>query len=211
MTEAAPRRSTMHRIRLLLWGLVAIAAIGMAALLLRPAGPAEPGGTPALTGFTLGGPFTLTDAQGQSFPSSKLAGKPYVMFFGFTHCPDVCPTTLARLAKLREQVGTGPDALRIVFVSVDPGRDTPAALRAYAALFDTPVVMLTGSPEQVERVKKSHGIYSAKVAEPSAADGYTVDHSAAAFLFDKGGTFVSTIAPDEPDSAALAKLKRVVA
>jgi protein SCO1 len=133
-----------------------------------------------------------------------------VMFFGFTQCPDVCPTTLARLARLRQQTG-GPASFAIVFVSVDPERDTPAALRSYAQMFDTPVIMLTGTPPELAAVEKSHAIFAAKRDDPQAPGGYTMDHSAAALLFDRAGHFQATIAPDEPDSAALAKLKRIAA
>lgn len=212
-TEPEPRND-LRTIRRLLWIVAGVAVLVFAYLVwsgrdsstraMRTTSPASNG-----LGFTLGGPFALTGADGQRFASSALAGKPYVMFFGFTHCPDVCPTTLARLARLRSQVGA--QALQIVFVSVDPQRDTPAALRDYAALFDTPVIMLTGTPDEIAKVAKQHGIYFAKAPSKDAPDGYTMDHSAAALLFDKAGAFVATIAPDEPDSAAIAKLKRVAA
>jgi protein SCO1/2 len=164
-----------------------------------------------MPGFTLGGPFTLTGADGKSFSSQQLAGKPYAIFFGFTNCPDVCPNTLARLAKLRQQLGKGDDSFRIVFVTVDPERDTPAAVGAYSKLFDTPVIGLTGSPAQIAQVAKQHGIYHAKVPQPDQPDGYTVDHGAAVLLFDRSGDFAGTIAQEEGDAPALAKLQRVVA
>ena len=195
--------------------MVALAAVLFAFLFWRSSSLGEPGvrsttnAEAGITGFTVGGPFTLTGADGKRFSSSTLAGKPYVMFFGFTHCPDVCPTTLARLARLRSQADI--DALQIVFISVDPQRDTPAALRTYAALFDTPSVMLTGTPDEIAKVTKQHAVYVAKVPSKEAPDDYTMDHSAAALLFDKTGAFVATISPEEPDSMAIAKLKRVAA
>jgi protein SCO1/2 len=207
--------STLRTIRRLLWIVAAVAGLVFAFLFWRTQGSSAPvtqstmSSASGSSAFTLGGPFTLTSADGQRFASRSLAGKPYVLFFGFTHCPDVCPTTLARLARLRSNVGA--EDLQIVFVSVDPQRDTPAALRDYAALFDTPVIMLTGTPDEVAKVAKQHGIYVAKVPSKEAADGYTMDHSAASLLFDKAGAFVATIAPDEPDSAAIAKLKRITA
>ena len=200
----------LRRTRLLIWGLVALAAVGLALLLLRPA---SPGGTaqPTSTGFKLGGPFTLTGSDGKPFPSTKLQGKPYAIFFGFTHCPDVCPTTLARMAALRQKLGKGDDAFQIVFVSVDPERDTPEAVGAYAQLFNTPIIGLTGSPAQIDKVAKSYAIYHAKVPQPDAPDGYSVDHSATVLLFDEAGNFVATIAPEEADTPALDKLKRLTA
>ncbi|HXG80488.1 MAG TPA: SCO family protein [Sphingomicrobium sp.] len=158
---------------------------------------------------TIGGPFTLTASDGRPFPSSRLNGKPAAIFFGFTHCPDVCPVTLARLAKLRRRLGKGDDAYSIVFVSVDPERDTPEAVANYLTLFDTPVVGLTGTPAQVEQVKKQFGIYSRKVEQPGG--GYSVDHTAAVMLMDKNGQFVATISPEEGDQVALDKLKRITA
>jgi len=195
---------TIKRIRLLLWLLVAIAISALAMLLVRqPVEQAATEGTVAI-----GGPFTLTDGDGRPFSSAKLAGKPFAIFFGFTHCPDVCPTTLARLARLRGQLGGGDDSFAIVFVTVDPERDGPQEVDRYTALFGTPVIGLTGSRAQIEQVKKQFGVFSQKVDQPGA--DYSVDHTAATFLFGSDGTFVATIAPDEGDDAALAKLKRIL-
>ena len=102
--------------------------------------------TPTREPVAIGGPFTLTDSKGLPFSSVKLAGKPFAIFFGFTHCPDVCPTTLARLARLRRQLGRGDDSFAIVFVTVDPERDGPQEVGRYTALFGTPVIGLTGTP-----------------------------------------------------------------
>ena len=209
-TDTKPQPSTLQRVRLVIWLLVAVAAIGFAALLFlkdREAAQSQP----AALQFTLGGPFTLTGTDGKPFGSAQLAGKPYALFFGFAHCPDVCPTTLARLTKLREQLGRGDDAFNIVFVTVDPERDTPKAMAEYTKLFDTPVIALTGTPEQVQQVVKNHAAYAAKVPEKDAPDGYTVDHTAAVLLFDKDGKFQSTIALEEQDPAALDKLRRLTA
>lgn len=203
----AIRPDNLRRIRLLLWLLVALALAGFAYLLLRPASTA-PQSTSSEMGLTLGGPFTLTSADGKPFSSASLAGKPHAIFFGFTHCPDVCPTTLARMVKLRQQLGKGDEALAIVFVTVDPERDGPEEVGRYADLFNTPITGLTGSPEQIEQVKKQFGIFSQKNGE---GPDYGVDHTASVLLFDKQGKFVATIAPEEGDQAALAKLRRLVA
>jgi protein SCO1/2 len=194
----------MKTLRIILWLMVAAAAVVLGALYLRQPGKA-PEPTALQAGF--GGPFTLVDGKGQPFASSKLAGRPYAMFFGFTNCPDVCPTTLARLVRLRRQVG-GDQALQIVFITVDPERDGPTEVGRYTELFAAPVIGLTGSPAQIAQVKKQFGIFSAKAG---TGETYSVDHTAAVLLFDKAGQFQSTIAPDEPDQAALAKLKRLTA
>ena len=198
----------MRKLRIALWVLVAVAVIGFAYLYVsrqRPAGPQSEQIT--LTSF--GGPFNLTDADDKPFSSGSLNGKPYAIFFGFTHCPDVCPVTLGRLAKLRRELNAGERPFEILFVTVDPERDTPAEVGKYAALFNSPIIGLTGSPAAVEHVKKQFGIYSKKV--PDGQGGYSVDHTSTVLLFDKSGGFSGTISPEEADGMALAKLKRISA
>jgi protein SCO1/2 len=202
------RVRTLRRVQLAIWALVILALGGMAYLLLRPAAP--PLEVEQSTDVsTLGGPFSLTGSDGKVFSSSRLNGKPYAIFFGFTHCPDVCPTTLARMARLRQQAGIAPAAMPLLFVTVDPERDGPAEVGKYADLFGAPVIGLTGSPAQIDGVKKQFGIFSAKVAGENG--DYSVDHTATVLLFDPDGKFVGTIAPEEGDSVALAKLRRLVA
>ena len=195
------------KLRLILWGLVAMAAAALVFLLVRPAPELPAPRTTEMPLASIGGPFTLVGSDGKPFASSRLAGQPFAIFFGFTHCPDVCPTTLARLTKLRRQMGQGDAAFRIVFVSVDPERDGPAEVGAYAKLFDTPVIGLTGTPAQVEQVKKAYAVFSAKA--PGAGGAYSVDHTATVFLMNRAGQFVATLAPEESDAVALAKLRRI--
>lgn len=197
---------SLSRLRLALWLVLGLFALGMVVLIWRQSEPQQAASTEL---GTIGGPFTLTASDGQPFASSKLNGKPAAIFFGFTHCPDVCPTTLARLARLRRELGQGEDALSIVFVSVDPERDTPAEIASYISLYDTPIIGLTGTTAQIEQVKKQFGIYSRKVEQPGG--GYSVDHSASVILLDKNGQFVATLSPEEGDKVALDKLKRIIA
>jgi protein SCO1/2 len=195
---------------MLLWALVGLAAVGGIYVALNPPQPdmhASSGGGLPLD--TIGGPFTLVGSDGQPFSSARLAGKPSAIFFGFTNCPDVCPTTLARLAKLRTQLGKGDDSFSIVFITVDPERDRPEDVGRYATLFNTPVVGLTGSPAQIDQVKKQFGIFSEKV--PTPGGGYSVDHTATVFLLDRNGKFVATLATDEGNDVALDKLRRITA
>jgi protein SCO1/2 len=211
-----PPRSTLHTVRLLIWLLAGLAAIGFLFLLLRPGqvGPEDQmtftRAEPVQTNVNLGGPFALTGSDGRPFNSAQqLAGKPYALFFGFTNCPDVCPNTLARLARLRGLLGKGDNAFQIVFVSVDPERDTPKDVGSYAKLFNTPITGLTGTRAQIDQVAKQHGIYQAKVPNPDAPGGYTMDHGAAVLLFGRDGKFVGTIAQEEQDAPALDKLRRI--
>lgn len=197
----------MRQVRIVLWVAVAVAVLAAGYLFTRkPQAPSNPVQSTELVRF--GGPFTLVDSKGQPFSNTKLNGKPYAIFFGFTHCPDVCPTTLARMVKLRQEVGSG-EPFEIVFVTVDPERDGPAEVGKYAELFNSPITGLTGSPAQIEQVKKQFGIFSQKV-DQSGGD-YSVNHTSTVLLFDKNGTFSGTISPEEQDEAALAKLKRISA
>jgi protein SCO1/2 len=196
----------IRRARLMLWALVALAALVGGLLWLRAERPV-PDATTSMAGF--GGPFSLTRSDGRRFGSAELSGRPYALFFGFTHCPDVCPTTLARLVALRRRLGAGDRAFEILFVTVDPERDGAPELKRYEAMFDAPLIALRGTTAQTEAVKKTFGIYSAKVAAPDG--GYSIDHSAAVLLFGADGQFAGTIAPDEDDGMALEKLKRLAA
>lgn len=208
MTEKTPPRSTLKLVRTLLWVLVALAAIGTAALLLVRRDDPDPPQMQAAVTASFGGPFTLAAGDGKPFSSRQLAGKPHAIFFGFTRCGDVCPTTLARLVKLRRQAASD-DALDILFVTIDPANDGPKEVGQYATLFDAPIIGLTGSPAQIEQVKKQYGIY-AKPA-PHAPAGQEMQHTGTVLLFDRAGQFAGTISATEPDRDALAKFKQLVA
>src|SRR5262245_8995966 len=142
---------SLARLRIALWVVVGLVAIGGILLALLPRSPNLPSASETpLT--NIGGRFTLTGGDGKPFSSEQLHGWPAAIFFGFTHCPDVCPTTLARLAKLRRQLGKGDDGFAIVFITVDPERDGPAEVGAYTGLFGTPVIGLSGKPAEIDRV-----------------------------------------------------------
>jgi protein SCO1/2 len=196
----------MRQVRILLWVAVAIALIAAGLLLIRKP---ERDAAPQPVSLSIGGPFTLTGSDAQPFSSAELNGKAHAIFFGFTHCPDVCPTTLARMVKLRQQLDAGERPFEILFVTVDPERDGPAEVGKYADLFNSPITGLTGSPAQIEQVKKQFGIFSEKVEQPGG--DYGVNHTSTVLLFDKRGEFAGTIAPEEQDGAAIAKLKRISA
>jgi len=199
---------TMQPVRIILWALVALALAAFAFLMLRPVNEMPTQQQP-LAISSIGGPFTLTGSDGKPFSSTELAGKPYAIFFGFTNCPDVCPLTLGRMVKLRNELQSGNRPFEILFVTVDPERDGPADVGKYAELFNSPVTGLTGSPAQIDQVKKQFGIFSQKV--PDSSRGYSVDHTATVLLFDRKGDFSGTISPEEGNKAALAKLKRITA
>lgn len=194
--------------RWIIWLVVLLVAGGLAVAAVKR-GDGSAGGHASGYANAFGGPFTLTAPDGSTVTEKSLAGKPYAIFFGFTRCPDVCPTSLARMARLRKQLG--PDGMKfaIVFVSVDPGHDKPADLGNYVALFGTPILGLTGTDAQLAQIKKGYGVYSAKVPQPGG--DYTIDHTAAIYLMTARGDFSGTIDTQEADATALEKIKRLIA
>lgn len=194
----------MRAVRIALWLLAALAVGAFVYLKSRPLEPAV-----GAQAAPVGAPFRLVGADNQPFASEQLRGRPYALFFGFTHCPDVCPTTIARLVRQRALLGRGDRPFEIVFISVDPERDTPAELNRYGALFEGAVTMLTGTRAALASVEKSFGIYVRKV--PAKDGDYSIDHTATVLLFDREGHFQATLAPDEGDAAVRAKLARLVA
>lgn len=157
---------------------------------------------------TVGGPFQLVGTEGQTVSEKDLLGKPSAVFFGFTYCPDVCPTTLFELTTLAEQLGPDADKLNFVFISVDFGRDGPEEMKQYLQAFDSRIIGLTGTAEQIDAVAKAYKIYYAKV--PLEGDNYTMDHTASVILMDAEGRFFGTMDYEEEASTMLAKLKRLI-
>ncbi|MBS7696741.1 MULTISPECIES: SCO family protein [unclassified Chelatococcus] len=137
---------------------------------------------------SVGGPFALTAQDGRTVTNKDLLGAPFLVFFGFTHCPDVCPTTLFEASELLRAAGPEGDKLRVLFVTVDPERDTPEVLKSYLGAFDPRIIGLSGSPETIAAVLKSYKVYARKVP---TSDGYTMDHTAMVYLMDAKGGFVN--------------------
>ncbi|MDN0084312.1 SCO family protein [Crenobacter sp. SG2305] len=152
-------------------------------------GPSKPPALPFkgtdIAGVDFGGDFTLTDQTGKSRSLSDYKGKVVALFFGYTHCPDVCPTTMFEFANAMKQLGAGAKNVQVLFVTVDPERDTPAVLAGYVPHFDPSFVGLTGNPGQIEKVTSQFKIVAQK--QPTEGGGYTVDHSAGSYLFDREG------------------------
>ena len=191
----------------MLWGIVALAVAGTAALFLIPRTQTATEESSGPVKASFGGPFTLVGADDKAFSSQALSGKPYAIYFGFTRCGDVCPTALSRLVKLRREAASD-QAMNIVFVTIDPRNDGPKEVGQYAGLFNAPIIGLTGSDSQIEQVKKQFGIYAEPV--PHAAMGKQMEHTATVLLFDRAGHFAGTIAPEDIDADALSKMKKLV-
>jgi protein SCO1 len=154
----------------------------------------------------IGGPFQLTDQSGQTVTEKSLQGRPTLIFFGFTHCPDVCPTSLFEISEVLHAMGGDADRVNAYFVSVDPERDTVAAMKDYLSSFDPHLKGLTGDPEVVAKVLSEYRVYSRKV--PLKDGDYTMDHTALIYLMDRDGHFVSPFNLKRPPEAAAADLKR---
>ncbi len=193
---------SLRNFRIVLWALVAVVAIGATALFMfRP--PARPLGV-------TGQEFALNSTKGGAFTQDDLVGTPSLVFFGFTHCPDVCPTTLAETTAYRAQLGLTPEDLRIIFVSVDPERDTLEMMTNYVEGFDPSIIgLVSHNLEQTENVKKAFGVFSEKTGEPGDPY-YLVNHTALTFLIDKNGQFQSTLSYEEDSKTALGKIARLV-
>lgn len=194
---------SLRNFRIVLWSLVAVVALGATALyVLRP--PVRP----APLNFSTQ-QFALASTAGGTFTQDDLKGKPSLIFFGYTFCPDVCPTTLAETTAWRTQLGLTPDQLRIIFVTVDPERDTLDAVKGYVEGFDPSIIGLVGDTAQTEAIKAAFGVFSEKAGEPNDPY-YLVNHTALTFLIDAEGKFDGTIAYEEAGGTALAKVKRLV-
>jgi protein SCO1 len=131
--------------------------------------------------------FTLSSSAGAELKLADLRGKVVVLGFGFSHCPDVCPVTLSVLARMRQQLGELADRVQVVYVTVDPERDTPERLRDYLALFDRSFIGVTGEPEQLSAVREAYGIIAMRAENRHAPDGYLVHHSSYVYLIDRAG------------------------
>ncbi len=143
---------------------------------------------------------------GQTVTEKSLIGRPTLIFFGFTHCPDVCPTSLFEISEVLRAMGPDASKVNAYFVSVDPERDTPAAMKEYISSFDPNLKGLTGSPEEVERVIKAYRVYAKKI--PLKDGDYTMDHTALIYLMDRKGTFVRPFDLKRKPEEAAADLKR---
>ena len=154
----------------------------------------------------IGGAFRLTDQAGQTVTEKNLIGRPSIIFFGFTHCPDVCPTALFEMSEVLRAMGPDAGKLNAYFVSVDPERDTSAVMKDYISSFDPHLKGLTGSPEEIAKVISAYRVYAKKI--PLKDGDYTMDHTALIYLMDKNGNFVRPFDLKRKPEEAAADLKR---
>ena len=151
--------------------------------------------------------FELTDHQGMIRTERDFAGRWMLVFFGFANCPDVCPTTLAEVAAVMENLGTDAERVQPIFISIDPERDTPDALAEFVPLFDAGIIGLTGTPEQIAAASETFPIFYERIEEASAPDGYTMGHTSHLFLFDPQAGFAASWPYGTPAKEILAGIK----
>jgi protein SCO1/2 len=165
------------------------------------------GGAPIIAApSTVGGPFALTDQNGKTITDRDLKGHPFLVFFGFTHCPEVCPTALADISDIFDKLGPDADKVNALFVTVDPERDTPQALKDYLSSFNPRLIGLGGDAAALADVAKAYRVYYKKV--PLKDGDYTMDHTAIVYLMDRSGRFVAPFSLKRRPEEAAADLRR---
>jgi protein SCO1/2 len=190
------------QILLMLAGFLAgVASIVLVVILVSGRDPVPSAGAAAI-----GGPFSLTDQNGRTVTDKDLRGHPFLVFFGFTHCPDVCPTSLFEISEVLGKLGPDAQKVSAVFVTIDPERDTPAAMKDYLSSFNPRFVGLTGDPAAIAAVAKEYRVYVKKV--PLDNGDYTMDHTALVYLMDKDGRFVTPFNLKRTPEDAAADLRR---
>lgn len=180
-----------------------IGALALAAAAIITFSPRQQGQGVA---SSVGGPFSLTTAEGKALTDKDLRGAPFLVFFGFTHCPDVCPTKLFEISEALRAAGAKGEKLRALFISVDPARDTPEAMKSYLGSFDPRIIGLTGSQADIDATVKAYRAYAKKV--PQKDGDYTMDHTALVYLMDKNGGFVGAFNIEQPPAQAAAEFLR---
>ena len=195
-----------RRLRWGLWGVALVAVLG--AGLVWWTQP-RPGTVVVESGRALvGGPFTLVDGAGREVTEQDFHGQPFAVFFGFTHCPDICPTALWEMTTWIDALGDEADAMRFAFVTVDPERDTPDVMQAYVGSFTDRIVPLTGTLEQVEAVLRAYRVYARKV--PLEGGDYTMDHSTMVYLMDRNGDYAAHLPHGESPERAIERLRELL-
>ena len=205
-SNPSPRSSPRFLlIAAVLAGLVILGTGAFLALALRET-PRGAAGTALAS--AIGGPFQLVDQNGKAVTDADLKGKWSLVYFGYTHCPDACPTALNDISIALSELGPKRDAVRPVFITVDPERDTPETLKAYVTSFDAPILALTGSAEQVATAAKGYRVYYAK--HPEAGGDYSMDHSSVIYVMDPQGRFTASFTHESAPEQISERLKKLL-
>jgi protein SCO1/2 len=167
------------------------------------------GAAGTLLASAIGGPFRLVDQDGKTITDADLKGKWSLVYFGYTHCPDACPTALNDIAIALDELGSKRSAVRPVFITVDPERDTPEVLKAFVTAFDAPILALTGTPEEIAQAAKGYRVYYAK--HPEAGGDYSMDHSSVIYVMDPEGRFTASFTHQSAPEEIAERLKKLLA
>src|SRR5580658_1318355 len=190
-------RSQLFAIRAVA-ALAAVVVLGLAALWIVSS-PEKP------RAALIGGAFALEDGDGKTVSDQTLRGRPFLVYFGYTHCPDVCPTELARISDILTRMGD--KAIPALFITVDPERDTPKVMQDYVSSFDSRIIGLSGGPQAIEAAEKAFRVYARK-GQAQADGDYSMDHSSVIYLMDKSGAFVEAFNAERPPEEAAKDLGR---
>lgn len=199
VTEHGPSNRTVY----------AVIGLLVAVILLATGGYLFLSGTQPV-GLTVGGPFSLIDGDGKPVTDQTWHGKYLLVYFGYTYCPDVCPTTLTNVAAALDKLGPKAAEIQPLFITVDPHRDTPAVVKQYAAAFSPRIVGLTGSPEQIAAAAKAYRVYYAKHVTGPGPDDYSMDHSSVLYLMGPDGRFIAPVRADEDGPQIAADLTKLM-
>ena len=181
--------------------LLAVILVGAGSFLWLSNGPSAPG--------AIGGPFQLVNGDGKPVTDKDFRGKYMLVYFGYTFCPDVCPTTLTAVADAMDRLGPAASRIRPVFITVDPKRDTPAVVKQYAGAFGNTITGLTGTPEEIAKVAREYRVYYAEHRTGPGPDDYSMDHSSILYLVGPDGSFIAPIRADQSGTEMAAALRKL--
>lgn len=194
---------------LIVLAVVAAVLVGLSLSTLLPS--AENGvSTQAQNRALIGGPFELTDHQGNRVTEKDYAGQYKLIYFGFTYCPDVCPTELQTMSAALEEMGENAEKVQPLLITIDPERDTPEALAQYVGHFHSRLVGLTGTPEEIAAAAKAYRVYYAKVEDENSSAEYTMDHSSVLYFMGPDGSFLTHFGPGTAPSAMAQRMNKLI-
>lgn len=194
LPESKPMRQSLSRlrtVRCILWGVVFLAGVGLGGYELWHRIRPDPKPTAQDMASSIVANFTLSTHTGETVSDATYRGRWLLVFFGFTHCPDVCPTGLATIAQVMDELGPEGEAVQPLFISIDPERDTPETMAEFVSAFHPRIVGLTGATEAIAAAAKNFRVYYARVDDASSPNGYTMEHTASVYLINPEGRFVN--------------------
>ena len=203
-----PARRQPPRIALAAAVLGALLILGSAAFLALELHDSAHGVSGTLLGSAIGGPFTLVDQDGKTVTNTALEGKWLLVYFGYTHCPDECPTTLNNIALALKDLGARRSEVQPVFITIDPARDTPQVMKNYVAAFGASFLALTGSAAQIAKAADVYRVYYAK--HPEAGGDYSMDHSSIVYVMDRKGRFTASFSDEDTPAKIADRLKKLL-